>query len=427
MSMDSKMMDLENLQRLTEKSKPAAHMLENVMADLEQRNSELASLYRSSEKNRADMEDMLKEQNDELKTLRANTLIMRTLENDVNEMTDKKHELEEKIKTLEHELASLRKQEQVLHQKVREVERQGEIAGKEHNTKIAELMSKISWSNDQLVEKDTIIERTEHTVKELFEKCQQMGSNAISVKNELSNCVESGNRLKDVNTKLQYCKEYLEEQLNVLIKELKSAKVENEQLKLEYANLSSEKQNCAKEIVLLNEELSESSNEITLLKSNLKSVQRHLKDFESGAMRSAVVMNEIKKERRTFEGEKESLEKKIKDLEARRDIALEELRNATLYERKQNTRMMEMEAKLSYFQENFIEKQELQKIKNDLEVRYKLDMNQQLKKVSSLFDKEQDELIRTMKASITLREDVETDLSARPSSQKLGDEYRFMQ
>ena len=110
LSMESKMHDLDDLARLTESSKPAAHILENVMADLEQRNSELASLFRSSEKNRADMEEMLKEQNDELKTLRANTVTMRTLENEVNELTEKNHELEELIKVHEHDIQVARKQ-----------------------------------------------------------------------------------------------------------------------------------------------------------------------------------------------------------------------------------------------------------------------------------------------------------------------------
>ena len=77
--------------------------------------------------------------------------------------------------------------------------------------------------------------------------------------------------------------------------------------------------------------------------------------------------------------------------------------------------MMEMEAKLKYFQDNFIEKQELLKIKHELEAKYKLDMNTQLKKVATGFDKEQDDFIRTMKQSLALREDTENELSVRLS------------
>merc|ERR1712113_668407 len=120
---------------------------------------------------------------------------------------------------------------------------------------------------------------------------------------------DTGKSLKDINTKLQFCKDYLEEQLDVLIKELKAAKVGQEQLKLEYASINTEKQNCAKQIVLLNEELSESSNEVNQLKSQLKDVQTSLKEYESGEARSAAVLNEIKKERRMFQGAKESMEK----------------------------------------------------------------------------------------------------------------------
>jgi len=418
-SMESKMHDLDDLARLTESSKPAAHILENVMADLEQRNSELASLFRSSEKNRADMDEMLKEQNDELKTLRANTVTMRTLENEVNELTEKNHELEELIKTHEHDIHIAKKQETTLHNKISDVERQSDNATKDQNARISDLLTRIKATNDSITEKDSIIQKTEQTVKELFEKCQQIGGNAVTMKKELVTLVDTGKSLKDMNTKLQYCKDYLEEQLDVLIKELKASKDRQEQLKVDYTNINTEKQDCAKQIVLLNEELSESSNEVNQLKANLRDIQTHLKEFESGEARSEVVVNEIKKERRMFQGVKETLEKKIADLETKKKVAQGELHNATLYEKRQNARMMEMESKLRYFQENFIEKQELLRAKNEMEVKYKLDMNAQLKNVSSMFDKEHDMMVRTMKQSLTLREELmDSDLTARASTHK---------
>lgn len=425
-NMDSKMMDLEDLERLTEKNKPAAHILENVMADMEQRNSELTSLYRSSEKNRSDMEDMLKEQTNELKTLRANTVVMQTLETEVNELTEKNDELGNKIKSNEQELVQSKKMEQMLMQKIRDMERQAEHSSHEQNVKINELVNKISYCNDQLAEKDNIIVKTEQTVKELFEKCQQLGTNALEVKKELSICIESGNRLKDLNTKLQYCKEYLEEQLDNLINEMKAAKVENEQLKLEYAGINGDKQTCAKHIVLLNEELTNSGNEITHLKGTLKNVQTHLKEFETGEMRSAVVVNEIKKDRRTFQSIKESLEKKVLELEAKRESVEEDLRQASLNEKKQNTRLMEMESKIIYFQDNFIEKQELLKTKKELEVKYKLDMGSHMKRISALFDKEQEEVGKAMQLSLALREEVNSILPSENRDREGGSSSEYL-
>merc|ERR1712224_103600 len=395
-SMDSKMTDLVDLENLVEKSKPAAHILENVMAELEQRNSELASLYRSSEKNRVDMEAMLKEQNEELKTLRANTSAMRSLESEVSELTDKKHDLETAIKD-------------------REMEREVDQAGKDFNLRVVDLTTKIAWTNDQILEKDAVIDKTEQTVKELFEKCEQLGTSNTDIKKELANSVVTGNRLIDVNSKLQYCKDYLEEQLEVLIKELKNARVENEQLRLEFANLNGEKTNCAKEIVMINEELSQSSNEVRLLKESLKTIQTRLKEYESGESRSPVVINEIKKERRAFEITRDGLEKKVRELESKRDLLMDELKHATMQEKRTNTKMMEMESKIAYFQENFVEKAELQRVKADLEVKGKLDMNAQLKKVSAVFDKDQDDLIKTMRTSLAMREQMDNEMSRKSS------------
>merc|ERR1712224_75365 len=413
-SMDSKMTDLVDLENLVEKSKPAAHILENVMAELEQRNSELASLYRSSEKNRVDMEAMLKEQNEELKTLRANTSAMRSLESEVSELTDKKHDLETAIKDRDQELSTSRKQEQFLLQKVREMEREVDQAGKDFNLRVVDLTTKIAWTNDQILEKDAVIDKTEQTVKELFEKCEQLGTSNTDIKKELANSVVT-NRLIDVNSKLQYCKDYLEEQLEVLIKELKNARVENEQLRLEFANLNGEKTNCAKEIVMINEELSQSSNEVRLLKESLKTIQTRLKEYESGESRSPVVINEIKKERRAFEITRDGLEKKVRELESKRDLLMDELKHATMQEKRTNTKMMEMESKIAYFQENFVEKAELQRVKADLEVKYKLDMNAQLKKVSAVFDKDQDDLIKTMRTSLAMREQMDSEMSRKSS------------
>ena len=52
------------------------------------------------------------------------------------------------------------------------------------------------------------------TAKELFEKCNQLGTSNADVKQELLHCLESGKKLKDLNTKLHFCKDYLEQQVS---------------------------------------------------------------------------------------------------------------------------------------------------------------------------------------------------------------------
>lgn len=411
LKMDSKLIDLKHLETLVEKNKPAAHILENVMAELEQKNSELVSLYRSSEKNRLDMVAILKEQNQELRVLRANTETMRTLEVEITGLTEKKVEIESKIKDRDHEFSQARKQEQSMRQRYREVERQCEQTSKDYSSKIEELTSKINWANEQIIEKDAVIDKTESTTKELFEKCQQLGVSNSDIKKELDNCVESGNRLVDINTKLQYCKSYLEEQLEILINELRLAQVENEELKIEYSNVNTEKVNCAKNIVLIKEELSQSASEIAELKEILRTMQNDFKDYESGKRRSAAVINEINKEKRAREDSKEQLEKKLWELDSKRDVHLEELKSLQVQEKKQNIRIMEMESKITFYQMHFIEKQELHKMKADLEVKYKLDMNNQMKKINAYCDRQSEDLSNSLKASLALREEAESGMS----------------
>lgn len=411
LKMDSKLIDLKHLETLVEKNKPAAHILENVMAELEQKNSELVSLYRSSEKNRLDMVAILKEQNQELRVLRANTETMRTLEVEITGLTEKKVEIESKIKDRDHEFSQARKQEQSMRQRYREVERQCEQTSKDYSSKIEELTSKINWANEQIIEKDAVIDKTESTTKELFEKCQQLGVSNSDIKKELDNCVESGNRLVDINTKLQYCKSYLEEQLEILINELRLAQVENEELKIEYSNVNTEKVNFAKNIVLIKEELSQSASEIAELKEILRTMQNDFKDYESGKRRSAAVINEINKEKRAREDSKEQLEKKLWELESKRDVHLEELKSLQVQEKKQNIRIMEMESKITFYQMHFIEKQELHKMKADLEVKYKLDMNNQMKKINAYCDRQSEDLSNSLKASLALREEAESGMS----------------
>lgn len=419
--MDSKMAELQDLQDLAEKTKPAAHILETVMGELEQRNLEISSLLKSSERSRNDMESMLKEQNEELTTLRANTLIMRTLEEEVVSLTEKKNVLNDQIRELEQDVTENRRSEQGFTQRIHDIERERELAEQEYSSKCLDMNSKLQFAEEQVKEKDDLIERTELTIKELFEKCSQLGTSNNDIKNELVHCLDSGKRLKDLNTKLQFCKDYLEQQVDELIKDLKASKGSNEQLKLEMSNLSREKQNYAKQVLLLEEQQKQSFSEIHLLKEKVADMEKHLQEYESGNVRSATVIAETNRERDSHETVRLALEKQVRNLEGESVLKDDELKNAHLYGRKLKTDLMQLHSKIEFYQQHFIEKQELQKVKSDLEIKYKLDLNTQLQKVSAMFEQEQNDLIATMRTSLNHRQQ-ESEFDHHPQS--MGRSYR---
>lgn len=422
--MDSKMNELKDLQDLAEKTKPAAHILETVMGELEQRNLELSSLLKASERSRIDMETMLKEQNEELTSLRANTLIMKTLEEEVNGLNTKKDELNERIRELETDLLESRRTEQALNQRLQDTSTEREQTEMEHGSQLMGLKSRLDFAGEQIREKDLLIENTEATAKELFEKCNQLGSSNNEIKQELMHCLESGKRLKDLNTKLNFCKDYLEQQVDQLIKDLKTAKGSNEQLKLEMSNSNREKQNFHKQIVLLEEQHKQSLCEMQLLKEKLSSVEKHLREYEGGSVRSASVIAEFHKEKETHDMIKISLEKQVRDLEGDLKMKEDEVKNAEMYSRKLKTELVQMNSKVEYYQEHFIEKQELQKVRADLEIKYKLDLNTQLQKVSNMFEQEQNELLSTMRNSLNQRNEPEIETSPITPSHFRSAAYR---
>jgi len=414
--MDNKMNELQGLQDLSAKTKPAGHILETVMGELEQRNLELSSLLKASERSRVEMEGMLKEQNEELTTLRANTLIMKTLEEEVTGLNTKKDELNERISELESDLLECRRHEQSLNQKITDVAMEREQLEQGHNSRLLDMNSKLVFAEDQIKEKEMMIERTEMTAKELFEKCNQLGTSNTDVKQELLHCLESGKKLKDLNTKLHFCKDYLEQQVDQLIKELKSSRGLNEQMKLEMSNSSREKQNFHKQVVLLEDQHKQTLSEMQLMKEKLSSVEKHLHEYEAGSVRSACVIAEIHKEKESHDMVKISLERQIRDLEGELKIKEDQTRNCEIQNRKIKTDMLQLNSKLEYFQQHFIEKQELQKLKSDLEIKYKLDLNTQLQKVSNMFEQEQNELIDAMKNSVNQRNDSELNTAITPDA-----------
>jgi len=405
--MDSKMNELQDLQDLAEKTKPAAHILETVMGELEQRNLELSSLLQASERSRSEMESMLKEQNEDLTTLRANTVIMRTLEEEITSMNERKNEMLDQMKMMEEELSECKQNEQNFNHRLSEMDTEREQASQDFSERIQDLSSKLQYADDQSRDKDHMIEKTEVTVKELFEKCNQLGTNNSEIKSELLHCLESGKKLRDLNTKLQFCKDYLEQQVDQLIRELKASKGTNEQFKLEMSNINREKQNCNKQIMLLEEQQKQSTSEISILKDKLSNLQKHLQEYENGDIRSASCISEINREKEAHENTRLALEKKVREMESELKHQDGDLKNNEMCNRKLKTEMVQANAKIEYYQQNFIEKQELQKIRSDLEIKYKLDLNTQLQKVSAMFEQEQNELISTMRQSLNQRQEVQ--------------------
>ncbi|XP_066913607.1 paramyosin-like [Clytia hemisphaerica] len=424
--MDQKMGELEGLQEMSDQTaKPAAHILETVMGELEQRNLELSSLLKQSERSRVEMEDVLKEQNEELTTLRANTLIMKTLEEEVTLLTSKKDDLNERVSDLETELHERQLHEQMLNQKLSDCEHERQSMEQDNASRRTEMGSKLSYAQQQIKEKELLVENTEITVKELFEKCNQLGTSNSEVKQELLHCLESGKRLKDLNTKLHFCKDYLEQQVDQLIKDLKASRGTNEQLKLEMSNGNRERQNYHKQVLLLEEQHKQTVSEMHIMKEKLSSVEKQLHEYESGSIRSACVIAEINKEKDSKELLKLSLEKQVRDLEGELKLKEEELRASEMFGRKLKSDLVQCHAKVEYYQESFIEKQELQKLRADLEIKYKLDLNTQLQRVGDMFEKEQNELIETMKTSLNARSEPEMYHTAvTPEALRLRDFYR---
>ena len=113
-----------------------------VIQELENRNLELSSLLKSSEKSRAEMEAMIKDQNNELTALRANKLIMHSLGEEMNELSKAKFELTEKLKVSEEESLSFKKREFSLLQRINEMETEIENIGNIYKVEFLDLKNR---------------------------------------------------------------------------------------------------------------------------------------------------------------------------------------------------------------------------------------------------------------------------------------------
>jgi len=377
-------------------------MLEKtVMDELEQRNAELSSLLKSSEKSRADMETIMKEQNKELTTLRANTLIMETLEEEIHALSETKIKFLDQAKILE----AFQKQEHVLRQRICDLEAERDEARDDHKhrRKVMGLLKKLSLSQDMLNEKDEIIVKAENTVKVLFEKCNMLGVNNKDIKEELKNCIESENYLKDFSQKIQFSKNYLEKEIEQLVRELKLERSLKEERNVELTTLRSEVKDCQKRLTMMNEDKVERDNNLYYLKEELKKTQKLLSDYESGKVKSTAWLNEIKTYEEQCEKCKTTLERKIEELQHDNEMKMQEVQRYASLEERFKSDFKKMELKVNYYEEHYTKNEEAERIRNELELKYKLEMNQQLQKVSAVFEHEQEELLQTMRSSIAQR------------------------
>jgi len=243
-----------------------------VMDELERRNLELSSLLKSSEKRCAEMEILLKEQNNEVTTLRANTLIMATLEEEVNSLNDTKMKLLEQAKILD----AFKKQEQMLRHQLCMLEAERDDARDDHKVKVLDLRKKISLSQEMLMEKNEIISKMENTVKTLFEKCNMLGVSNKDIKEELQSCIESESHFKDFSKKIQFHKTYLEQQIEELVKELKFERTSKGEMDVALATARNEVKERERQITLLSEEKVEVDNKLHYLEEELCSKEKIL-------------------------------------------------------------------------------------------------------------------------------------------------------
>ena len=396
-SMETKIHGIDNPQEANQQN---TRIFQTVMEELEQRNLETASLLKSSEKNRLEMEEIIKERNKEIISLRANTLVMYSLDDGVVALNSKTSELYSNIYQLEQDISASKKQEKILHKRIKELNQKEQQRSSDYNEKVIDLTKKLAWAEDQVADRDGLVEKTEKTLKELFETCEKLGDDNNNGKNELHNCLLAGSNMKDANKNLQYCKEYLEEQVDHMVKDLKSTKADNEKLKLEIANTSADNQNHLKKFSLLSEKAEEHKEEEILLTEQLKGARNLITDYESGELKSVVVVNEIKKERQANETEANLLQTKIFDFVHEIENIDEKVKKTIILEKRMDTRLSEMEMRVSNYLENYIEAHELQKIKKELQVKHKLDMNTQRGRVNAVLHNDQADLIKTMKETL---------------------------
>jgi len=388
---------------------PGAEILESVMSELEQRNMELQSLLSASEISREKLGENLKEQNEELATLRANSIVVRQLEDEVSSLNQKRNEMNNEILALEAEINEHRRSEKNFVSRIEECERQKGTMDKDHRNQLMDMASRVRNVEEMIVEKDQELENAESGIKELMFKCEQFGASNEEIKKELDSSLESGKRLLEVNAKLQFCKQYLEQQVDQLVKDLKAQCGENETIKLKIANLTREKTTSEKQQSLMAQTEKNMQQELQTLNENVATQQKQLEAYENGAIRSQVVTNEINTLKRSFKEEKSQYTKKSQRLDDHIKHLTAELKESVRQVQELYEQLSEKQSKLDYYQENYIEKAELTKLRTDLELKYKLDLNTQLQRITHMYEQEQSELVETMKSSMRSRVSMNSD------------------
>lgn len=401
-SMDLKMKEMEDSKE-GDQSKP--HIVNDVMDELEQRNLEMASLLKSSEKNRSDLEEMIKEHNKDITSHRANTLVMYSLDDNVAALSNKEQELKQQLTELESVVVASKRNEKSLHQKIKDLIQLEQQRAREFSEKVLDLTKKLTWTEEQIAEKDHGILKSEKTLQELFDMCEQLGESNTHIKNELHNCSTSGNHMRETNRNLQYCKEYLEGQVDNVVKEFKTIKSVNEKLKLEIANMAADNRNHKKKYSLMSEKVQGNKEDMVLLREKLKEAENVMNHYDSGEIKSNVVLNEIKKDKQMSESVIKNLQKKIKNLEIDIESGEDKIKKFSQIDKRMDAKLSDMEVKINDYRENYIEQSELESIKKEMQVRHRLDMNTQKHRVGAVLQNDQLDLIKAIKDTLLAKKD----------------------
>lgn len=382
---------------------PTDQLEKTVIAELEQRNKELASLLHLAEKSRAESESTIKQQSDELVTLRANSLILEAMEQELRGLKECKLKFHEQSKMLD----GLRKQEQLLHQRISELgAERDETVSSCHQIRAThlDLLKKLIRSQDEIVAKDEIILNLENMVKVLSDKCEMLGVNNKDVKDELElrakSYVESENNLKEFSRKIQFCKHHLEKEVEQLNQELELERSSKVEMSLELDMLKKETKDKEQRIT-------EDGNKLLLANKELLNMQRLIKDYETGTLKTKAWRDELQIQEKTINQLKDELESRNEGFQ---QLVLQ---NENLKSDKQ-----EREDRIRSYEEHYVKDEEVDRLKNDLELKYKLELNKQLQKASAAFEQEQNELLQTMRLSLSHKAKLKEESIALPRTPK---------
>lgn len=388
-----------------------------MMDQLEQRNMELSSLLKSSEKSRKDLELMLQEQNEQLTTLRANTLIMHTLEEEMNHMTKSKGELFDKLSVLEAEAATFKKQEYILRQKLEEVESENGRISDNYRNEYLEQKTKLNLAQNLFKEKERALIESERFSKELFEKCNMLGKRNKDTEKELSACMQSEAHLKEIAQQMHQYKNQLEKDIDELVAQIKTEKSAIKDLKTDLEARDDEMKNTLKQLSNLEDENKANIDKISSLTTELREAFKKIKSYESGEIISAEAQVEMQRWKNTYESREKTYQSEISELKALLEQKNGKIKQAELIEKKFEVRHNDLESKQKYCRENHMDKKDVQLLRNELELKSKLEMNNRLQKVSETFELEQEDLVKTMRLSLSQRREYDMDVPySRPCS-----------